>query len=71
MNMQQDKRKIRIQRVKEMIRKKESVGHDEILALIDVEFGVRENTANSYLRTLHRLKFIEYDSQAKTWSIKK
>jgi len=67
--MQQDKRKRRLQQVKELIRDKGPISDRELKALVDVEHGIREETTTSYLRSLQNAGFIMWNVQEKTWSI--
>ena len=63
-------RKIRIQKIKEMIREHGPIRHKKLLAIIAIEIGTKKKTAISYLDALQEADFIKFDGDKETWSIK-
>lgn len=62
-------RKVRIQKIKEMIRKEGPIKHEKLLALIAIEIGTKKKTALEYLEALQIAEFIKFDGQKEVWKI--
>lgn len=63
-------KKLRQQQLRELIREAGEIAHDKLVAAANWHIGIREKTANEYLRAMAALGLIVWNGEKRTWKVK-